>query len=247
MSLIRHLPRAPTAAAFHGAGEGIVRHRHDDHQVIHVSSGVVALHTPDEAWVTGSDHAVWLPAGTWHEHRFYGDCVLRTVGFPSSSAPVPDQRPAVLVASPLLRQLLIAVTDPHLSAPEQRRLRGVITDQLRRADRSPLTLPAPSDPRLAAACQQVLDELDRPMTLPSLARAVGSTERTLARLFRDELAMTYPQWRTRARTLTATVLLAEGHSVTDTATTCGWATTSSFIEAFRRVTGSTPGTHRASS
>ncbi|WP_329543551.1 helix-turn-helix domain-containing protein [Streptomyces sp. NBC_01356] len=40
-------------------------------------------------------------------------------------------------------------------------------------------------------------------------RCIGVSERTLARLFRTEFGMTYPQWRTSIRVLHAMVLLAK--------------------------------------
>jgi AraC-like DNA-binding protein len=107
-----------------------------------------------------------------------------------------------------------------------------------------LTLPAPHDPRLVAACAVVEQDLSRPRTLASLARDVSTSERTLARLFRTEFGMTYPQWRTRVRTFAAMVLIAEGATVTETAHACGWATTSAFVDTFARTMGHTPGRHR---
>ena len=43
--------------------------------------------------------------------------------------------------------------------------------------------------------------------------------------------------------LEAMVLLAAGASVTGTAHRCGWATTSGFIDTFRRTTGRAPGAY----
>jgi len=70
---------------------------------------------------------------------------------------------------------------------------------------------------------------------------------TVGRLFREEFGMTYPQWRTRLRVFEAMVLLAGGASVTETSHRCGWATTSSFVDTFRRTMGTTPGAYRSSS
>jgi AraC-like DNA-binding protein len=42
----------------------------------------------------------------------------------------------------------------------------------------------------------------------------------------------------------AMILLAQGESVTDTATLCGWSTTSAFIDSFRLAIGQTPGAYR---
>jgi AraC-like DNA-binding protein len=101
------------------------------------------------------------------------------------------------------------------------------------------------DPRLTEACALVRGNLDRRITLADLAVQVGAGESTLSRLFRHELGMTYPQWRTNVRLLNAAVLLSDGAPVTETAHQCGWKTTSSFIDAFRRAMGQTPGSYGA--
>jgi AraC-like DNA-binding protein len=81
-------------------------------------------------------------------------------------------------------------------------------------------------------------------TLGAFGREIGAAERTLSRLFRSDLGMTFPQWRTQLRLLTALRLLAEDQPVTAVAHRCGWSSTSAFIDAFRDVFGETPGAHR---
>lgn len=244
MSIISHQSVAPTGVQHRAGGDTIDRHRHDDHQLVYVSTGVLAVQTSAGSWVASSDRAVWLPAGTWHQHRFYGTSSFHTVGFPVDKPPLADHAPAILAVSPLVRELLVTCTDATLPGTEQRRVRIVLRDQLRRARQEPISLPAPQDPRLAAACDITADQLDRPRTLASLAEEVGASERTLSRLFRTELGMTYPQWRTSLRILHAMILLAGGTPVTDTAQRCGWTTASSFIDTFHRAMGQTPGDYK---
>ena len=245
MSVIRHQPVAPTGVQHRAGGDTIDRHRHDDHQLVYVSTGVLAVQTSAGSWVASADRAVWLPAGTWHQHRFYGTSSFHTVGFPVDQPPLADHAPSILAVSPLVRELLVTCTDATLTSNEQRRVRTVLRDQLRRTRQEPISLPAPQDPRLAAACGIIADQLDRPRTLAALADDVGASERTLSRLFRAELGMTYPQWRTSLRVLHAMILLAAGTSVTDTAQRCGWTTASSFIDSFHRSMGQTPGGYKA--
>ena len=246
MSITRHTPVAQTVTASHAGGDVIDRHRHDDHQLIYVSSGVLAITTGYGSWVAASDRALWVPAGCWHEHRFYGRSEFHTVGFPSDgAAPLSAHSPTVIAVDPLLRELLIALSGPGLHPAEARRIRAVVGDRLHRAPVQPVTLAAPRDPRLADACRLVEADLRQPRTLAWLARQVNAGERTLSRLFREELGMTYPQWRTRARVFAAMVALADGATVTDTAHACGWSTASAFVHAFAKTMGTTPGAHRA--
>ena len=246
MSKIRHMPVAPTHTQTLAAGEVIDRHRHDDHQLIYVSAGVLAITTEQGSWVASGDRALWIPAGTWHEHRFYGRSEFHTIGFPAGATPsLPAGSPAVIAVDALLRELLVALTSAALRPAEARRIRAVLRDRLHRAAEQPISLPTPRDPRLADACQVVEADLRHPRTLAWLARQVNTSERTLSRLFRAEFGMTYPQWRTRARIFAAMVLLADGATVTDTAHACGWATTSAFVDTFAHAMGTTPGAHRA--
>ncbi len=120
----------------------------------------------------------------------------------------------------------------------------MLRDRLRRTTQGSISLPAPHDPRLSCACAIALEHLDTPMPLSVLADAARTTERTLSRLFRKETGMSYPQWRAQARAVHAMILLAQGESVTDTGSLCGWNTTSAFIDSFRRALGQTPGAYR---
>jgi AraC-like DNA-binding protein len=244
VSVISHQPFAPTVTELRAGGDRIERHRHDEHQLVYVSTGVLAVSTAGGRWVASAERAVWLPAGTWHEHRFYGASAFHAVGFDASSAPLVEHEPTVIAVSPLLRELLVACTDETLPEAEIQRIRAVIRDQLRRTRQEPIMLPSAKDPRLAAACELVAADLGTPRPLAALAGAVGASQRTLSRLFRDEFGMTYPQWRTRLRVFEAMVLLAGGTSVTETTHRCGWATTSSFIDTFQQTMGRTPGAYR---
>jgi len=245
MSEIRQEPSARTEAWQLAGGHTIDRHHHDDHQLVYAGTGVLEVQTAAGVWVASRDRAVWLPAGTWHHHRAFGASRFYTADFPVAEPPWAEHHPTLVAVSPLLRELLITCADTALSGAEVRRIRAVIGDQLKRSTQRPMTLPTPRDPRLLDACTLLRDRLDEQLTLADLARHAGAGQSTLSRLFRDELGMTYPQWRTNLRLLTAAILLSDGTSVTDTAHRCGWQTTSSFIDTFRRAMGQTPGAYKA--
>jgi AraC-like DNA-binding protein len=242
MSQIR---QAPDLALEHvPGGARIDRHQHPEHQLIYVSTGVLVAQTSSGSWVASCDRAIWMPAGTWHEHRAYGASTIHTFRFDLEDRPPLPDTPAIVAVTALLRELLVALTEPGLPQPEVDRLRAVLRDRLHRTPQEPISLPAPRDPRLARACTIALEHLDKPTPLSALADAAHTTERTLSRLFRAETGMSYPQWRAQARAIHAMILLAQGESVTDTGSLCGWSTTSAFIDSFRRALGQTPGAYR---
>jgi AraC-like DNA-binding protein len=64
-----------------------------------VSTGILAIQTEIGAWVASPDRAAWIPAGTWHEHRVYGNSSVHLIGFPMRDAPLADTSPTVTEAA----------------------------------------------------------------------------------------------------------------------------------------------------
>ncbi|WP_280437442.1 AraC family transcriptional regulator [Nocardia carnea] len=240
---IRHQPVAPTRAQFLCSGARIDAHRHDDHQIIYAGRGVLSITTDAGTWVAPGTHAIWVPAGTVHAHRAHGELELHLLGLSASINPLGLTSPTVLMVGPLLRELIIAYTRDTRESPERARLRAVLLDQLRSSPQQPLHLPSPTTPLLRAVCALLIDNPGDTRTLTELGRATGASDRTLSRLFRTDLGMTFPQWRTQLRLHHALILLAENVPVTAVAHRCGWASASAFIDIFRKTFGHTPGTH----
>ncbi|WP_236656136.1 AraC family transcriptional regulator [Streptacidiphilus jiangxiensis] len=227
--------------------ERIERHHHDRHQLIHPGSGILQVETAAGSWVVPPQRAVWIPAFTDHAHVARTPTRMRSLSFPAEIDPVGAAQPAVLVVTPLLHELVAALAEPDLGSTEAQlaTLRQAAADQLGHAERLSTHLPAPVDDRLRAVAALLHRDPADARSLGELGAAVGASERTLSRLFRAETGLTFPQWRTRLRLHHALDQLASGRSVTATATACGYATPSAFIEAFRAAFGTTPSRHRA--
>lgn len=236
------MPIAPTGLRRLAPGAGITAHHHDEHQIVYAARGVLSVTTDNGRWIAPASLAIWIPAGTVHEHRAHGRTDAHLVGLPVATNPLGHNAPAVITVGPLLRELIIEYTrEPHESTgPERDRLRAVLLDLLRRSPRHPVQLPVPRDRRLAEVCALLHDDPADSRPLARLGAQVGASERTLSRLFREELHLSFPQWRTQLRLHHALILLAEDHSVTEVARRCGWASTSAFIDVFRRTFGRTP-------
>ncbi|MEU5949798.1 helix-turn-helix transcriptional regulator [Micromonospora sp. NPDC047465] len=246
MTEIRHDPVAPTRAQQLASGGEIDAHRHDDHQIVYAARGVLAVTTSGGSWVAPGTRAIWVPAGTVHAHRAYGELDLHLVGLPATDNPLGLDTPTVLTVGPLLRELIVAYTrDGNGDSPERARLRAVLLDQLRASPQQPLHVPAPTEPMLRTVCAILQADPGDNRTLAELGREVGASDRTLSRMFRRDLSMTFPQWRTQLRLHHALILLADKTPVTVVAHRCGWSSASAFIDVFRRTLGHTPGTYPA--
>lgn len=94
MERIRHDPRATTGRRPLPAGGGIDAHRHDEHQIVYAGRGVLAVTTDAGSWIAPANRALWIPAGTVHEHRAYGTTDLHLVGLAVADNPLRLERPA---------------------------------------------------------------------------------------------------------------------------------------------------------
>ncbi|WP_030338240.1 helix-turn-helix transcriptional regulator [Streptomyces sp. NRRL S-1022] len=244
MTEVRHEPTAPTRTQNLASGAEIAAHRHDEHQIVYAGRGVLSVTTSTGSWVAPATRAIWVPAGTVHAHQAHRDLELHLVGLPVQENPLHLDVPAVLSVSPLLRELLITYTlTENDESPERSRLRAVLLDQLHASAQQPLHLPTPTAPLLRSVCDILWSNPADNRTLAELGREVGASDRTLSRLFRNDLGMTFTQWRTQLRLHHALVLLAHNTPVTRVANQCGWSSTSAFIDVFRRAFGHTPGTY----
>ena len=242
MTPARHIPVALTSKRKVPRGDGTDIHFHDQHQLLYASQGLLSVRTKTGVWLTPGARAVWIPAGTVHQHSALGSLTIHTVGLPPSENWFDFEVATAVSINRLARELIMTlseVQDPH--EPSAKRLRSVLGDQLKRTFERPLEVRTPRDPRLEAVARAINDDPAAVQSLDDAARIVAVSPRTLSRLCQADLGLTFPQWRTQIRLQHAAQLLTEGHTVTDVAYRCGWSTPSTFIDVFRRALGYTPG------
>jgi len=97
---------------------------------------------------------------------------------------------------------------------------------------APLSLPTSDHPIVAAALSYTKETLAS-VTADEVSRAVAVSERTLRRLFRDTVGLSWRSYLLYARMLRAMALLAgPGQSVQETSTAVGFDSLASFTRAF---------------
>jgi AraC-like DNA-binding protein len=154
--------------------------------------------------------------------------------------PLRWETPTVVDASGLIRELVAQLSRDGLSVEERQRAEAVVWDVIEPLPVATLSPPLPVDDRARKVADGLLADPTDGRTLAAWGRAVGASERTLARLFTAETGMGFERWRSTARLAAALPLLASGMPVGATAHRVGYATPSAFVAAFRREVGSTP-------
>jgi AraC-like DNA-binding protein len=228
------------------AGTRFDWHTHEDHQLAWAASGVLTVLTADATWVLPTTRALWIPAGLRHETASDGGrATMRSLYIRPGLFPVSwDETagPTPVRASPLLAELIGYLGQPDMDPGRRAHAEALLADLLTPVPVTTIVVRLPTSPtarRVAEALRS--DPADR-RTLKDWGRAVGASERTLARAFTAEAGLPFGRWRTLLRLQAALSMLAAGDQVSRVASRVGYDTSSAFVAAFRRETGQTPGT-----
>lgn len=243
------------------ADSEVLPHRHAWAQLTFCSAGAVRLTTAEGTYLVPPSRALWIPPGIEHAVTGLEEVDLLTLYFHQArgqcgpGVPRADQaawrRCRVLEVSPLLRALVDQMDGRGDAAPDarpamppdprrERLLSAVIQDELRRAAPVQLGVALPADKRLRALCEAVLDDPARHRTLDDWAADRGASARTLARLFREQLGVSFGQWRQQVFLARALALAAGGMPMARIATELGYASASAFTAMVTRTVGQPP-------
>jgi AraC-like DNA-binding protein len=126
---------------------------------------------------------------------------------------------------------------PHADNPL---IQQLMLEELASLENLPLHIPMPTDRRLQNICLALLHTPDHANTLEDWAQQVGASSRTLARLFQQQLQMSFNAWRQQLRLMEALPRLLAGDSVQRVARDLGYGSARAFSAMFRRLLGENP-------
>lgn len=225
------------------AGEVLPFHRHRRAQLVYARAGVMLVTTRDGAYLVPPQRAVWMPGGIEHRIEARSALAMRNLYIDEAKAPGLRARVEVLEISPLLSELVAElVRDGPAYEPDSAmsRLAGVVIDQIRVQPTTNLALVMPTDPRARRIAETLIADPADNRKLDAWVETVGSSTRTISRLFKSQTGLSFQAWRQQCRLMRGMELLAAGSSVTTVALDVGYDGASAFIAMFHRTVGVTP-------
>ena len=213
----------------------------DWHQLIYATRGVMTVSTDSGAWVVPPHRGVWIPAGFRYRLEMSGVVALRMLYIKAGRRSAAKDCSVVNI-TPLMRELIVRTNllgALDRAIPEQKRLIGVIRDELKILVTVPLQLPVPREARAAQFVELAASGVGT-MSQEKMLRRCGASRRTLERIFRQETSMSLGQWLRRRKLLDAMRRLAAGETVDAVSAELGYNNASAFIAMFRRELGQTP-------
>ncbi len=144
--------------------------------------------------------------------------------------------------SQLLHESILALFDGRDDPGRTDLLIRLAMLELHQAEDATTFIPLPHEPRCRRAADIVLADPTATHDIADLAHEVGTSARTLSRLFSSETQLSFKSWCQRARIAAAIERLSmePNVSVKQLAADLGYASFPAFSHAFRQVTGKTP-------
>lgn len=191
-------------------GTRFTQHTHRTHQLAWASRGTLTVDVASRRWVLPTTRALWIPSGVPHEVVSAGRTTMTSLYLQTSPPADPGQwgtvRPTRV--TPLLAELIGYLDDPDLGPECRAHGEAVLLDLLRPVTATALEAPLPTDPRARQVAGELLDDPACALAVEAWGRRVGTSGRTLARLFLADTGMPFGRWRTLVRLQAALPALA---------------------------------------
>ncbi|QWA09706.1 helix-turn-helix transcriptional regulator [Sodalis ligni] len=224
-----------------GASEVPV-HQHRQGQLLFAVKGGITCEVDDAIWMVPPNSAVWIPGQTRHSVRATANAEISFLFIQPGAAPLPATC-CTLFISPLVRELILHMAgQPPKYAPDSPigRKAVVLLEELAHMPVERLHLPISEEPRMRKIAKILSDDPADRRTLAQWGNMVAMSERSLARLVRQETGLTFGRWRRQLHLIVALRELAAGQNVQNIAEILGYESVSAFIIMFKKSLGETP-------
>ena len=216
-------------------------HSHLAHELLWTQDGTLTAQIEGQIFTVSEGHGLWIPTGALHGGRLTAHVKLFSAFFAPERTTTPFKAPTVIVMEPLLESLLIHLSNRDLGQEARARAEVVVFDVLKPSAHQ-LALRLPEDSRINGIANRLITNPADNRSLERWAVDSGISSRTITRVFREATGLSFAQWRQAVKIHRALELLTNGEGVQDVSDLLGYAQPSTFIDAFRRTMGSTPGT-----
>lgn len=225
-------------------------HKHNKGQLTYVEGGVAFLYTRDKTYFLPARHYMWVPAGVEHyfAHRYPANYV-RTIYFfrdeDDEQEPFYRQTGIYPVNNLLLEMILYTTKWDKDVLPGSNGYRFVKAIKKILPDIStsplPINLPTTDNKRLQPVLRYINENLAELLTLETIGSEFNISERTLTRLFRATMDISFFQYLKLARMIRAMGYLLETEkTISEIAWDTGYNSVSAFSNTFYKLVGKRP-------
>ena len=223
-------------------------HQHAWGQLIYAEKGCIHLNSQDKMILIPSLQAVWIPADTYHE--IWSDSPpmhMRSLCFPLTQPDEPINKTiAVFTTSVLLREM-IRYTEKWSQVPQDisrintflKVIQALLPEEIEKS--TPVYLPSTTHQTLLPVTRYIHAHLSGQINFKWLADHFAFSERSLSRLFMQQLGMPFSTYCKIARIMKALELIEMGKDcVSEIAGEVGYESLATFSNNFLEICGHRP-------
>lgn len=226
----------------------ISSHLHVKGQFLYVEGGAVYVNLLQHRYLLPPRHYMWIPSGLLHDiHPDSPHVTMRNLYFPVEPAEaVFYQKPGIYPVNNLLLEMIFYSNRWNGNIYEEndtayhfaKALKGILPAIS--IYKMPLAVPVAKNKRLIGVLNYINSNLAEPISFPQIAQDFGLSERTLSRLFKEDISISFSQYLTLQKIILALQLLPDGKSVKEVATAVGYSSVPTFSNTFFKLLGMRP-------
>ncbi|EFP98561.1 AraC family transcriptional regulator [Vibrio caribbeanicus] len=217
-------------------------HQHRKGQLVMPLSGFVKSRIEDAIWMVPRHCAVWIPSKMPHSNYVASRSDICMLFVDPDIEGLPEKT-CTLSVSPLLRELVVKLASEDKDYDQQGRvgrLAEVLIDELVSMPTERFEFPIPSEPRLNKLAYWMLEKPNNQTSIKLWAQRLAMSDRTLSRLVKQELGMTFGQWRAQLHVVVVLQKLSQKETVQRISEDLGYESVSAFITFFKKMFGKPP-------
>lgn len=244
---IHHIKKTKFETDFRSFEKGIL---------FYAEGGVLHIFGEEQHWYLPGRCYMWIPAGT--KHRIVSHSLLINLHIlffeTETNEDVFFKDVNIYLVNDLLREMLLFTQTWNGGINETQKakfdfikaIKSILPMIGNALNNFPIQHPYPNDDRLIAIAQFLNQHIQTAYTLEEIAKKFGFSTRTLSRLFKENLGMSYVRFLRAIRISKALELMSEKKlNVYEIAVSVGYTSLSAFSNIFLKIMGMRPADYMA--
>ncbi len=216
-------------------------HTHPVTQLSYTVEGVLYVTVANKLWIVPPNRAIWIPKQIAHKNEMHKDLTVKSLYLPDSYVSGLPKSVQLLQLTELAKAAISKICNldsAHLASLAGQRLLAVLKDELKEL---PITkcaeISLPENRQLYLIYQLFRSSKDHYPSVDEAARHIHVSTRTLLRLFKKEMGMSFVVWKQQFLFVKAIELLQQYKNIGLVAHKLGYKSDSAFIAMFKKMSG----------
>lgn len=232
-------------------------YKHKKARLLYAEGGIIHVFKATKHWYLPARFYMWIPANTTYHLESTSSRIPLYSFYFKEMADMPSvlSVPNIFLSNDLMREMFLFARDWAGGVSKTtnyskycllRAMMAIIPDTSSPIDAFPMQHPYPKSEKLKSVARYLNSNIDQSFTIEQIAERFGMSSRSLSRLFKEDMGISYVRFLRAIRIAKALELMSENnYTILEIAIRVGYNELSSFSNIFTRVTGIRPSIYMA--